>query len=315
MDGQRAEPAGTTGPGALLRAARLDRGWSQSEAARRLAAIASRDGAAGARPGSVKTQLSRWENGHATPAPEHRALLAELYASTAAELGLEPAPGPPVGGVDGADRLRAALGRSAAVDDAGVALLRDQLRATAALDHRLGTAAAHATLTAQVDQLRELLAHCLDPGITARLAVLLAAAALLAGDQERDRGAPDLAWRAYTVAGDAALRAGREDLSQRAGWGRELLRQDLDTPEPRPGGADRSEAPVALWVELGHDGGGEPSARDRTQAALRAAVAAHGAGRAEEAAAAATRARRLALRTGSAHTLARLEPLAHPTGR
>ena len=315
MDGQGADPAGTAGPGLLLRAARLDRGWSQSEAARRLAAIASRDGAAGARPGSVKTQLSRWENGHATPAPEHRALLAELYGSTAAELGLEPASGPPGGGADGTDRLRAALGRSAAVDDAGVALLRDQLRATAALDHRLGTAAAYAPLTAQVDQLRELLAHCLDPEITTRLAALLAAAALLAGDQERDRGAPDLAWRAYTVAGDAALRAGREDLSRRAGWGRALLRQDLDTPGPRPGGADRSEAPVGLWVELGHDDRGEPSARDRTQAALLEALAAHGAGCAEDAAAAATRARRLALRTGSAHTLARLEPLTRPTGR
>lgn len=293
--------------GDALRAARLERGWSQSEAARRLAGIASEHGGEGARAGSLKTQLSRWENGHATPAPEHRVLLAELYGCTAAELGLEPAVVP--AGTGGADRLRAALDRAAAVDDACLALLRDQLRATAALDHRLGTAAAHSTLRAQVEQLRELLVHCVDPVPAARLAGLLATAALLAGDQERDRDAPELAWRAYAVAGDAALRAGRDDLCELARERHERLRRDLGAEEPPVGRTDRQEPPIPLWVELGHDGGGERSVRDRTEAALVETLAAHRAGQTGDAAAAATRARRLALRTGSVHTLTRLDGL------
>ncbi|MBP2366160.1 helix-turn-helix domain-containing protein [Pseudonocardia parietis] len=307
MNGNDPASTGPARSGPLLRAARTERGWSQSDAARRLAGLASRDEGAAARPGSLKTQLSRWENGHATPAPEHRALLAELYGCPAAELGLEPAAAP--AGDGGADLLRAALGRAAAVDDAGLALLRDQLRATAALDHRLGTAAAHATLTAQVDQLRELLTHCVDPATTTRLAGLLATAALLAGDQERDRGAPDRAWRAYTLAGDAAVPAGREDLPGIVRLRRERLLRDVDAESAPPGRVDRQEPPVPLWVELGHEAGGEHSVRDRTEAALLEALAAHGAGRTEDAAAATSRARRLALRTGSVHTLTRLDEL------
>lgn len=303
---------------ALLRAARRERGWSQSEAAHRLSDLASRGGPGTARPGSLKTQLSRWENGHATPAPEHRALLAELYASSVAELGLEPA-GPPAG-AGGADRLRAALGRASAVDEHGLVLLREQLRSTVALDHRLGTAAAHAALAAQVEQLRDLLAHCVDPCPATGIADLLARAALLAGDQERDREAPDLAWRAYAVAAEAALRAGRDDLTALADRRRERLRHELQAedgpPEhdraedgwTRPDRTDVQEPPVAVWAEPEH-GGDRPSVRARAEQALHEAVAAHRAGAATDAAAAAARARRLALRTGSARVLTRLTAL------
>jgi transcriptional regulator with XRE-family HTH domain len=301
--------AAAAAPRSLLRAARQGRGWSQSEAAGRLAALASRRGAGAARPDSLKTQLSRWENGHATPAPEHRALLAELYASTATDLGLEPAT--PVGDAGGADRLRAALARSEAVDEHGLDLLHDQLRATAALDHRLGTAAAHAATSAQVEQLGDLLAHCTDPATTGRLAALLAGAALLAADQERDRDAPDLAWRAYTVAADAARRAGRDDLVGLADRGRDVLRQELSTAtghRDRTAGIDVHAPPVPIAVGPAHDGDGA-SVRDRTEEALREALDAERAGNGGDAAAAASRARLLALRAGSARTLARLAAL------
>ncbi|MBC3193593.1 helix-turn-helix transcriptional regulator [Pseudonocardia sp. C8] len=306
----------TPGARSALRAARQERGWSQTDAARRLAELAARRGGSTARPGSLKTQLSRWENGHATPAPEHRALLVELYGGTPAELGLEPAAPETAHGAD--DRLRAALARAAALDDAGLALLADQLRGTAALDHRLGTAAAHGTLTSQVEQLRELLTHCVDPGTAERLAELLAGAALLAGDQERDRGAPDLAWHAYVLAGEAAGRAARSDLAALAHGRRERLRRELDRPAvdravPPPGRIDVHAPPVPIWAELGHDDGGESSIRDRTEAALREATEAARAGRAEDAGAAAARARRLALRSGSARTLTLLRQAQRPS--
>ncbi|MEV1294745.1 helix-turn-helix transcriptional regulator [Pseudonocardia sp. NPDC049635] len=302
----------------FLRAARLDRGWSQARAAQELARLAERTGGGRARPGSLKTQLSRWENGHATPAPGQRALLAELYGSTPAGLGLEPAA--PAGTADpdgtaGTQRLRAALDRSAAIGDTELRLLGDQLRAIAALDGRLGTAAAHGPLAALVEQLRELLSHCVHPERTVALAELLAGAALLAGDQEHDRAAPDRAWLAYGLAADAALRAGDAGTAELAARRRDRLRAELrgDRPgEPAPPAPERYPAPVAITVELdGHpsDGACDPPVRDQLEEILREAVTAHRAGEAGEAAGAAARARQLALRSGSARALAVLARL------
>ena len=71
-----------------LMAARRARGWSQlrvvveleSRGARRRLAMPSRT--------SLKTQLSRWENGHVRPHEPYVGLLAEIYELTPAQLGL-----------------------------------------------------------------------------------------------------------------------------------------------------------------------------------------------------------------------------------
>jgi len=71
-----------------LTAARRARGWSQlrvvveleSRGARRRLAMPSRT--------SLKTQLSRWENGHVRPHEPYVGLLAEIYELTPAQLGL-----------------------------------------------------------------------------------------------------------------------------------------------------------------------------------------------------------------------------------
>lgn len=319
----------------LLRAARRERGWSQGAAARELAALAARGAGAAATPGSLKTQLSRWENGHATPAPEHRALLAELYGRSETELGLlppDPGPGPAAAA---ADRLRAAVGAAAALDGEALGLLTAQVRATAGLDHRLGATAAHGALAAQVEHLRTLLEHCLHPERGAALAALLAEAAALAGDQERDRAIPDRAWSRYAVAADAARRAGRADLVATArGRQARLLGEvapehagpappgdapgrdepDVRAPgpsggrEPGAGGVDRQSPPVPVLVDLAHG----PPVRDRLEDLLAAAAVAQRAGRAEEAATTTAEARRLALRTGSVRVLAVLAARSAP---
>lgn len=317
----------------LLRAARRERGWSQGAAARELAALAARGAGTAATPGSLKTQLSRWENGHATPAPEHRALLAELYGRSATELGLlppDPGPGPAAAA---ADRLRAAVG-AAALDGEALGLLTAQVRATAGLDHRLGATAAHGALAAQVEHLRTLLEHCLHPERGAALAALLAEAAVLAGDQERDRAVPDRAWSQYAVAADAARRAGRPDLVATARDRQARLLGEVapehagppppgDAPGPddpdgrapgpsggrEPGGrVDRQSPPVPVLVDLAHG----PPVRDRLEDLLAAAAVAQRAGRAEEAATTTAEARRLALRTGSVRVLAALAARSAP---
>ncbi|WP_226350098.1 hypothetical protein [Pseudonocardia sp. ICBG601] len=341
----RSSPA-RPGTGAALRAARDRRGWSQSEAARALAELVAGSGGT-ARAASLKTQLSRWENGHAVPDAAHRALLAELYDSTPAGLGLADATGPDP--LDGAARLRAALERAAAVGEEELDLLRAQWAATTALDDRLGTAAAHDAVAAVVAQLREPAAHARDPRRVRALTGLLAAAALRLGDQERDRAAPDRAWAAYVEAESAALRAGDPGAADEARHRRERLLAELPAvdaqdgaPDPAgphgttggraatstgaagPGGAapgdeaghsgETGPCPTIdvhtapAWL-AGADGPPQRPVRERTDLALDEVLTALRDGDGPAARAAHARARALALRTGSQRVLDRLSTL------
>lgn len=334
------------GTGAALRSARDRRGWSQSEAARALAALVAGSGGT-ARAASLKTQLSRWENGHSVPDAAHRALLAELYDSTPAGLGLADATGPDP--LDGAARLRAALERAAAVGEEELDLLRAQWAATTALDDRLGTAAAHDAVAAVVAQLREPAAHARDPRRVRALTGLLAAAALRLGDQERDRAAPDRAWAAYVEAESAALRAGDPGTADEARHRRERLLAELpavdaqdDAPDPAgPHGATGRRAATPTGAAgpgeaapgdgAGHSGetgpcptidvhtapawltvaNGPPQrpVRERTDLALDEVLTALRDGDGPAARAAHARARALALRSGSQRVLDRLATL------
>ena len=69
-----------------LQAARHARGWSQARMVWELTRLAKRKGVDTASEASLKTQLSRWENGHVTP-DYYQALLCELFNSTPGELG------------------------------------------------------------------------------------------------------------------------------------------------------------------------------------------------------------------------------------
>ncbi|MET0191575.1 MAG: helix-turn-helix transcriptional regulator [Pseudonocardia sediminis] len=226
--GGRATTGRATTGRALLRAARQDRGWSQADAARELSALAERTGVVVAGPASLKTQLSRWENGHATPEPEYRALLGTLYDSDPAGLGLATdetvpteQPGPLIG----------ALAEAETLDDTALGLLREQVAATARLDHRLGPAGAADVLAAQVERLVTLADHVLPETLRRDLCALLAEAALLAGDLERDRARPTVSWSRYGTARAAALEAGRSDLAARAWAGRAGLLLDAGEPD------------------------------------------------------------------------------------
>ncbi len=190
--------------GSPLRAARTARGWSQSDAARELAAFAGSRGAAVGTATSLKTLLSRWENGHSTPEPQYRALLADLYGRSGAELGLAGA-GEPLAGADGG--LLAAFASAAAAAGAGVQLWRRQLELARELDDELGAAGAGDLVKAQVDGLARTLLHTVDRSTRADVAAVLTAAAALAGAQALDRTRYDQAWRSYDQARVAAREA------------------------------------------------------------------------------------------------------------
>jgi transcriptional regulator with XRE-family HTH domain len=193
------------GPGAL-RAARGARGWSQSDAARRLAALGQAAGAPVAAAPSLKTLLSRWENGHAVPEPQYRALLGELYGRTPAELGIEGATADPVA-VGARERLLAALAAAATVRQAGMEAWWQQLAAATRLDDEFGAAGAGELVRAQADQLDETLTHTTAQAQRAAVAAVVAWTTALAGAQELDRGRPDQAWRRYERARAAAREA------------------------------------------------------------------------------------------------------------
>jgi transcriptional regulator with XRE-family HTH domain len=212
-----------------LRGARVARGWSQSQAARELVGLARSSGAPVAGAASLKTLLSRWENGHATPEPQYRALLAELYGRTPAELGIAGPPADPEA-AGAAARFRAALAAAAAVDGAALNLWREQLDVATRLDDELGTTGAGEVVRALVDRLDATIRHTIDPTRRTAVAAVLAPAAILAGVQELDRGRPDLAWQRYHRARTAAAEAGRPGAVAEAYAGQATVLVDIGEP-------------------------------------------------------------------------------------
>ena len=228
-----------------LRAAREARGWSQSTAARALADLSRTHGAAVASPTSLKTQLSRWENGHATPEEPYRTLLAELY----------PGWQPPAVAAAPADRLRARVATAAAVDDEVVALWHGQLATAQQLADRLGAVGAVGAVSALVEQLEAVLPHLPDAHRHRPVATLLARACLLAGAHALDAGDPDAAHARFTRAAEAARAVAAPDLVAQAATGRAAaLRAVGATREAQAelhhAGVDVAHPPSGLAVEL-----------------------------------------------------------------
>lgn len=247
-----------TGPGAPagggpLRAARSARGWSQTDAAGRLATIGRAAGVPTASAASLKTLLSRWENGHALPDPQYRDLLAELYERSPGELGIA-VPADRQDTATARTRLRAALAAAAAAGRGGLDLWWEQLSVAMRLDDELGTAGAGELVRAQVDQLDETLTHTPAAARREAVAAVLAWAAALAGAQELDGGHPDLAWRRYERARTAAAEARLPTAAAVALAGQAAVLVEVD--EPAAASALVATTPV-----------GPPMARARIDAA------------------------------------------------
>jgi transcriptional regulator with XRE-family HTH domain len=234
-----------------LRAARDAQGWSQTEAAHALADLARDRGVPVASPASLKTQLSRWENGHATPEQPYRVLLAELYA----ESGLDLDPRDHDAHAAPTDRLRARLATATAVDPDVIALWQTQLSTVQQLDHRLGAAGAAIAARALLEQLEAVLPHLPDPDRRRPVAALLARACVLAGTHALDAGDPDDAVARFARAADVARIAGAPNLAAEAATGHaEALLEVGASREARAvldhAGIDLAHPPPGLRVEL-----------------------------------------------------------------
>jgi hypothetical protein len=151
---------------------------------------------------SLKTKLSRWENGKEQPSEVYRRLFREIYGRTNAELGFsdEPEEDPE------AAELRSRLAMARTVDLETVEVFRQQVNHARHVDRRFGALTQLAQLRAQIDQVQHLLSYRAGPQRPA-LAGVLVEASTLAGWQALDRAALGQAWAHYERAKAAAREA------------------------------------------------------------------------------------------------------------
>jgi tetratricopeptide (TPR) repeat protein len=176
-----------------------------------------------ANPASLKTKLSRWENGKEQPSETYRRLFREIYGRTNAELGFpdEPEEDPE------AAELRTRLAIARTVDRETVEVFRHQVDHARCVDRRFGALTQLEVLRTQIDQVHQLLIYRAGPQRPA-LAWALTEASTLAGWQALDRAAPGQAWNHYERAKTAAREANSPGLLAHATAEQAFVLLDLD---------------------------------------------------------------------------------------
>jgi tetratricopeptide (TPR) repeat protein len=151
---------------------------------------------------SLKTKLSRWENGKEQPSEIYRRLFREIYGRTSTELGFpdEPQEEPE------AAELRSRLAVARTLDQETVEVFRHQVDHARRIDRRFGALTQLDQLRTQIDQVQHLLTYSAGPQRPA-LAGVLVEASTLAGWQALDRAAVGQAWTHYERAKAAAREA------------------------------------------------------------------------------------------------------------
>ncbi|MEQ7126091.1 hypothetical protein ABN034_16375 [Actinopolymorpha sp. B11F2] len=153
---------------------------------------------------NMKTQLSRWENGHHTPSTDYQELWCVVYRQSRLELGFQTATADPDTTTEFVAKL--AAGRSVGPETARVFL--DQLDTIRAADRTLGAPATHKRLLNLIRSMQALLRHAVLPRGRAPLAAALADATALAGWQALDLGDVERAWELHESSKAAAREAG-----------------------------------------------------------------------------------------------------------
>ena len=152
---------------------------------------------------SLKTKLSRWENGHeAVSLPMYRRLFREIYGRTNDELGF-----PLEQEDDEADELRSRLAVARTVDAETVGIFRGQVENARHVDRQFGGITLLDQLRATITQIEALLRASTTHGQRQSLAGVLAEASALAGWEALDRAATVQAWDHHERAKIAAREA------------------------------------------------------------------------------------------------------------
>src|SRR3954452_10779310 len=154
-------------------------------------------------PASLKTKLSRWENGHeAVGLSEYRRLFRDIYGRTNEELGF------PAEDDDEAEELLAHLSIARTVDTGTVELFRQQVEQARHVDRRFGGITVLDQLRSHIQQIQELLGFSTLRGQREALAGVLTEASSLAGWEALDPNAIRQAWDHHERAKAGAREAG-----------------------------------------------------------------------------------------------------------
>jgi tetratricopeptide (TPR) repeat protein len=211
---------------APLQAARRAQGWSQARAVWEIINLAKKKGMTVASASSLKTQLSRWENGHVTP-DYYRPLLCQLYQKNPHELGFMPdsqvakdsPSGPPIADRERAEDIIDVLDRiqklhRGTVHPEIMHHLQDNLSQTVERCESLDYSSLVPSLLKQRGWIESLLNECSHPGQRRQLCEIAGVTSGVLGYAAADRGEFPLA-RAYCLeafqlgdfAGDSNIKA------------------------------------------------------------------------------------------------------------
>lgn len=136
-------------------------------------------------PASLKTKLSRWENGHEQVSlAEYRRLFRDIYGRTNEELGF-----PPESGDDEREELIAQITIARTVDAGTVELFRQQVEQARHVDRRFGGVTVLDQLRSNILQIERLLGYSTQRGQRQALAGVLTEASALAGWEALNRNA------------------------------------------------------------------------------------------------------------------------------
>jgi transcriptional regulator with XRE-family HTH domain len=156
---------------------------------------------------SLKTKISRWENGREQVSEPYRRLFRDIYGRTNEELGF-----PPEVEDNEAGELLARLTVARSVDAGTVELFRQQVEHARHVDRRFGAITVLDQLRGTITQMQDLLGYSTTRGQRELLAVVLTEASALAGWEALDRNAIRQAWDHHERAKAAALEAASPSL-------------------------------------------------------------------------------------------------------
>ncbi|HEY0639827.1 MAG TPA: tetratricopeptide repeat protein [Pseudonocardiaceae bacterium] len=225
---------------------------------------------------SLKTKISRWENGHEPVSqPGYRRLFREIYGRTNAELGFPPEPED-----SDADELLARIAVARSLDAGTVELFRRQVDTARHVDRRFGGVTVLDQLRATIAQIESLLGYSTQRGHREQLAGVLTEASALAGWEALDRNAIRQAWDHHERAKSAAREAGSPSLYAHSTAQQAFILIDLGEPAAAVeqladarSHADGAPALLRSWLAAAH-GEGLAAAGHRDEA-LRAFDDAH----------------------------------------
>lgn len=185
-----------------LQVVRKQLGYSAEQVLRLLDQRASALGISVMARSSLKTKLSRWENGHEAVSEPYRRLFRDVYGRTNEELGFPPE-------IDDGDaaELRSRLEIARRVDAGMVEVFRRQVDDVRRVDRQFGGITLLDQLRSSIKQVEELLLYSTASGNRSTLAGVVTEASTLAGWEALDRNAIGQSWEHYERAKSAAREA------------------------------------------------------------------------------------------------------------